>query len=237
VKKTKLFCIPYSGGSTITYRSWRKRLDNSIELIPIELPGRGVRLKTPLCDNFDDLLNDVCNSVINELDDSEYALFGHSLGSLLSYELYYKILDLGYKKPKHIFFSAHTPSPLGKSNPEVPPLYDFSDERFIQVLNTLDGLPKELLENQKLLNYYLPILRNDIKISLTYKPSVKKEILDCDISILFGEEDRLIVYDAHEWVEFTDRNCAVYSFREGHFFINTFEEEVIGIINNTLKNV
>ncbi|WP_258880103.1 hypothetical protein [Clostridium estertheticum] len=41
--KTRLFCIPYDGGSAINYTRWNKYLDHSIELCPIELNERSCR--------------------------------------------------------------------------------------------------------------------------------------------------------------------------------------------------
>ncbi len=52
MKKLKLFCFPYAGGSSIVYEKWRKLLSPSIELIPIEYPGRGRKFARPICDNI-----------------------------------------------------------------------------------------------------------------------------------------------------------------------------------------
>ncbi len=38
----KIFCLPYAGGSApIIYSKWKRRANNGMKIIPIELPGRG----------------------------------------------------------------------------------------------------------------------------------------------------------------------------------------------------
>ena len=45
----RLFCFAYAGGSSIIFRSWLEILPGNIEICPIELPGRGSKIKlTPL---------------------------------------------------------------------------------------------------------------------------------------------------------------------------------------------
>jgi surfactin synthase thioesterase subunit len=39
-----LFCFPYAGGTTHTYRNWDSLLPPMIEVCPVELPGRANRI-------------------------------------------------------------------------------------------------------------------------------------------------------------------------------------------------
>ena len=52
MKNIKLFCIPHAGGSAAVYSRWKKYLDSSIELIPVELSGRGIRMGEKLYDSL-----------------------------------------------------------------------------------------------------------------------------------------------------------------------------------------
>lgn len=40
----KLFCFPFAGGSSIVFRKWQEKFPKEIEVIAVELPGRGRRL-------------------------------------------------------------------------------------------------------------------------------------------------------------------------------------------------
>lgn len=109
MKKFKLFCFPYSGGSSVIYEKWRKKLSPSIELIPIEYAGRGTRFATPLFENINDVVEDVFYAIKIHLDTtSHYSFFGHSMGALIAYELSHKLTQLNYTAPVHIFFQENS---------------------------------------------------------------------------------------------------------------------------------
>ncbi|MFO6015427.1 thioesterase domain-containing protein, partial [Pseudomonas aeruginosa] len=40
----RLFCLPYSGASAMTYSRWRRKLPAWLAVRPVELPGRGARM-------------------------------------------------------------------------------------------------------------------------------------------------------------------------------------------------
>ena len=49
--KVRLFCFPYSGASASIYYPWVDILPNSIEVCPVQYPGRGNRVsEEPLSD-------------------------------------------------------------------------------------------------------------------------------------------------------------------------------------------
>ncbi|MBC8063127.1 MAG: thioesterase [Clostridiaceae bacterium] len=92
-------------------------------------------------------------------------IYGHSMGSLLAYELYYKVSELNLRKPRHIFFSGYrAPSIIReKKNIHTLPNYDF-----MKKVMELGGTPDVIMNNQELLQVFLPILRSDFKILETY---------------------------------------------------------------------
>ncbi len=59
--KIKLFCIPYAGGSARTFLGWKRWLDPSIELIAVELTGRGDRAGLPLYNEVSEAVADICS--------------------------------------------------------------------------------------------------------------------------------------------------------------------------------
>ena len=91
MKKIKLFCFPYAGGSAAAYNKWRQYLDKHIELRPVELAGRGRRIYDPLYQSIEEAVDDVYQLISPELAKGPYAFFGHSMGGIIAYELAYKI--------------------------------------------------------------------------------------------------------------------------------------------------
>lgn len=233
MKKIKLYCLPYAGGSSIYYLQWKQELNSDIELHTIELAGRGGRFNEALYNSLDEMVEDVFLQIKEDLDDADYAIYGHSMGSLICYELCHKIQDSGYKMPKHIFLS-------GKGAPHIKDkdefMYNLNDEEFKSKLREIGGTPDEVLKSNELLELFLPIIRADFKVVETYNYVEKNKKLNVSATILNGKEDDLTLPQIFEWRNHFSCDCRFYTFTGGHFFINENKSNIISIINQTLKN-
>jgi medium-chain acyl-[acyl-carrier-protein] hydrolase len=228
--KIKLFCIPYAGGSAMVYNRWKKYLHRDIELYPIELAGRGKRYNIPFYTSFHDAVDDLFNSIKNNLD-GYYALLGHSMGSWLTLELAYKISELGYNMPIHIFFSGNRAPHLYRKEKI---LHKLPDDEFKREIFKIGGTPKELFENKELLEYFLPVLRADFKILENYNYKDRDMCLNSDISVFNGIDDNLTDTEIEGWGKYTKLQFKSYNFNGGHFFINEKVCDVLKVINYVL---
>lgn len=230
MKNLKLFCFPYAGGSSVIYEKWRKLLSPSIELIPIEYKGRGARFTASLCDNIDEVVEDVFHIVKKHLDGTRFSFFGHSMGALIAYELSHKLKQLNYATPIHIFFS-------GKLAPHITNqhkiIHNLNDDEFKRELLKLGGTPVEALENKDWMKIFSPILRSDFKAVELYNYSNKNN-LDCEFTILYGQDDYLMNNKVYEWQQHTKNKCTFLKFTGGHFFMFEHITEIVNVINNTL---
>lgn len=232
MKKIKLICIPYAGGSAQVYQKWRGYLNELIEINPIELAGRGKRFSEPVYKDIDEAINDIFKIVRTLICNSEYAIFGHSMGSELAYELLHRIKERGFHNPVHAFFSGRHPPYVQK---EKPDLHDAPIDVFLSEIQKNGGTPKELVDNDEFLNVFIPILRADYKILETRGLVSSYSKFDFDISVFSGKLDDEIEYaDLEAWRNCTNGKCGIYQFSGGHFFINQNISEVIDIINDTL---
>lgn len=228
-----LFCFPYAGGSSAAYSSWNKYLNNHIKLRPIELAGRGKRIGTPFYNSFVEAVEDVFREIKTILNGTKYALFGHSMGAILIYELMNKIYDEGLQKPLYIFLSGANPPHIGESRT----LHMLSDEKFKNEIIVLGGLPKEYLEHKEFLDFFIPLIKADFKIQEEYKPKVIKNRWDVEMSVFNGKYDTEVMLEkSNEWKDYTINKCLVHTFDGGHFFIYDRLEEVIGVINSELEH-
>jgi len=231
LKQVKLFCLPYAGGSAAAFLNWKSHLDEKIELRPIELSGRGRRFSEPLYDSIDVAVEDIYSDICEELDQGAYAVFGHSMGTILSYELIRKIKHNKKQEPVHVFMSGRYPPYVDVEKENV---YLLPDDEFLDKIVELGGTNQEVTKNKELLDLFLPILRSDYKLVETYRHEGDSKV-DCDITVLNGKYDNLVIEKGVErWQEYTTNTCSFYEFEDGHFFINKFKEEVINIINNEI---
>ncbi|HCQ89391.1 MAG TPA: thioesterase [Clostridium sp.] len=227
----KLFCLPYAGGAEAIYYKWKKHLNSSIQLEPIELKARGKRFNESFYETLEEAVEDIFQIIKDKIVHDEYAIYGHSMGSLLAYELYYKIASKDLKIPKHIFFSGYK-SPDIKSQEKH--IHLLPDEEFIREVIGLGGTSEELLDNKELLELFIPILRSDFRVLENYVYINREDKIQCDISVLSGKEDDITQEEILAWKNHGDKEFKVHNVEGGHFFINTNSEIITDIINKTL---
>ncbi|AOZ77366.1 gramicidin dehydrogenase [Clostridium pasteurianum DSM 525 = ATCC 6013] len=226
----KLFCIPHAGGSAAAYSKWQNYIDPAIEVCPVELAGRGRRFNEGCYKDISEAVEDIYNIIKEDLN-QEYAFLGHSMGSLIAYELTRYIIKLKGRTPEHIFFSGRkAPDVLYENNS----IHKLSDEKLKNKSLEFSGTPREVLRNEYMCRAFLKVLRQDFKICETYTYKNEKLKLNCNISILNGDKDNININHIALWKKHTSRSCHIYSFKGGHFYIEDNMERIASIINSTL---
>ncbi len=226
--KIKLFCIPHAGSSALMYNQWKRFLNPQIELIPLELSGRGKRSGEDFYLNFEEALDDLYSKVENIIEDNQYAFFGHSMGSLLAYELTCRIADRNKTLPLHLLLSGRYPPHIKKGNNNVHLL---EEDKFINEVAKYDGIPQAILKDESHMKYFLAILRADYRVIESH---VKHEIkcLDCGFTVLYGTKDSSVTRDEMcSWQNYTGKSFEVIEFPCGHFYTSDYNERLVEHIN------
>ena len=91
-----LFCFPFAGGGASTYTSWIKKLKDKITVCPIQLPGREERIMEKPYTDMSELLRDLTDEIVIAIK-GKYALWGHSMGGKIAYELEKYLENKGYQ--------------------------------------------------------------------------------------------------------------------------------------------
>lgn len=228
--RIKLICLPHAGGSSLIYNNWKKQLSSKIEIYSPELQGRGTRYKEEHPEKLNILVNDIYKNIEKVLTDNDYALFGHSMGALIVYELYKKIKSNNISLPKALFLSGMYPPPTNIK--EFVHLY--SDEQILEKIKKLGGTPKTILKNKRFMEYYIPIIRADYKMIETYE---YKEIylkITEPTFIFSGKKDSIPKDLIMSWKNHTLFQPTYYEFDGGHFFIHENSKEVLNAIESIL---
>lgn len=234
MSRVKLYCFPFAGGAASSYSQWRQYIASDIELRPIELAGRGRRMRDPKYNSIDDAVDDVFNIIKGEILLGEYAFYGHSMGSMIAIELAYKIKQLGLPGPIHLIVSGRCAPQIPRTNKRV--LHHLDDETFKKELIDMGGTPKELFEHPELMELFLPLLKADFTLTETYVHSQKDAPLDCDITAMAGKEDEDSPEEVEAWGIYTRGKFNIHYFDGGHFFIYDEPQRVLGIINDAIHN-
>jgi surfactin synthase thioesterase subunit len=174
-----LFCLPYAGAGAAIYRGWRHRLPDWIELIPLHLPGRGMRYHLPAMHDWAQLIDLLVRDVRPHIA-RPFGIFGHSMGALIGIELAHAIRARYQRTP--VWFGASGSKAPSQRERDLKWL-DCSEETLLDELRSLHGTPPDLLENRELLEVLLPALRADFHLCRSYHPQ-RREPLNCPLLVL-----------------------------------------------------
>lgn len=208
------------------FQQWRHSLPDTIEVCPVQLPGRGHRLSEPRFSSLVALVASLVDEMAEYLD-RPFAFFGHSMGALVSFELARLLRRNGKRQPVHLFVSG-CDAPQGK---RPRPIYDLAEPELIDELRRMNGTPQEVLDHAELMELMLPIIRDDLSVCQTYEYSPEPP-LSCDITAFGGLEDPGISEaDVNAWREQTTGSFAMKMIEGDHFFIQNAVSQVLKMIS------
>ncbi len=226
----RLFCLPYAGGSSVIFRTWANHLPKSIEVCPIELPGRGSRFRETPFTRLDLLVEAIALSILPYLD-KPFAFFGHSMSAVISFELTRLINKKYGLLPVHLLIAGRHAPQLSDRH---PPIHTLPEPDFIQGLCRYNGMPKQVLENTELMEVFLPILRADFAICETYK-YLDKPPLSCPITAFGGILDsETSVEELEAWRNQTNNSFSLHLLPGDHFFIQSDQLLLLQLITQIL---
>ena len=226
----RLFCLPFAGGGASAYRTWTTELAPQIEVCPVQLPGREERFNEPAHTD----LRALASMVITQLQpyfDKPYALFGHSMGALLSYEVSRQLEAQGAPMPVRTLLSAYVP-------PHRPsrwsPIHHLPDDAFLDEIRQLDGTPAAVLQHQELMQFLMPTLRADFEACETYN-SGQWSPLSCPLTIYGGLDDgEVSEEELAAWQVHTSSDFRLRMYAGNHFYLHTAREALLADIRHTL---
>lgn len=231
LEKITLFCFPYAGGSASIYRNWAEKLPVSVNLCPVQLPGRGTRMREPAYTSITTMVNDMAEPLLPFMK-KPFAFFGHSMGALISFELARKLRRDHGLMPAQLFIS-------GRRAPQVPddePLtYNLPEPEFIEELRRLKGTPAEVLDHPELMQLLLPLLRTDFEVCQTYQ-YLPEAPLECPLMVFGGVEDTGVRREHLEpWEEQTSGSFSLRMLPGDHFFLHASEGTILQAVARQLS--
>lgn len=230
-KKINVICLPFAGGNKYSYRAYEKVCPSHLKIITLNYPGRGSRIQEQLLTSIDNLVNDLFAQVKTIIATENYAIYGHSMGGLLTYLLTKKILKSNYPMPIHLFVSGCTgPSAFSRQNRNKHLL---SKEELINEIIRLDGCPDEILNNIEMLEFIEPIIRADFQTIGSYRYEASSE-LSVPITVLNGTEEEMDSNEINLWQKETVFDVDFRVFPGKHFFILQHFTDIINVVSENL---
>lgn len=227
----RLFCLPYAGGTPLVFSNWHTGLPENVEVCLIQLPGRGMRSSEPPFTRLGPLIESLTPALRPFLD-KPFALFGHSMGGLISFEFACELRRRFGLQPEALFVAGRQAPPL---RDRTTARYDLPEPEFIEELRRLNGTPPEILAQPELMRWLVPLLRADFELCQTYvyEPGPP---LDCPMFVFSGLEDDEVCYEELEgWRLHTTGPFSLRMLPGDHFFVRTAESQLLKMISEELK--
>ena len=231
--RLRLFCFPYAGGGASIFAPWGRAVHPSVEVVAVQLPGREARLAEKAFANLTELV-DAVTPVLAPYMDRPFALFGHSNGGLMAYEVTRRLRREGRPGPVQLFIG-------GRPAPQVvitdPPIWNLPHGEFLDALRRFAGTPEEVLQNQEIMELIEPTLRADFSLGETYA-YVPDRPLAIPISAWAGERDGEVpTWQVEAWKEQTTSTFRFVEFPGDHFFLNSDRDQVLAELNRELAGI
>ena len=228
--RMRLYCLPYAGGSAGVFRSWCDLLPADVDVWGVEYPGHGSRISEPLTDRINALAELTADAVVAE-SAVPYALLGHSMGSLVAFEMCHVLAARDAIMPTLLVAAGHRGPHLPASR---PPVHAAPHAEFVSHLRELGATPPEVLESAELVDLMLPILRNDFRACERYRPP-ERPPLRTDIVVYGGLADADADRDALlAWKRETRCRFVLRLFPGGHFFVRECAGQVAATLQRDL---
>lgn len=232
--RLRLFCFTCVGGIASAYIKWPNKLPSDVEVCLVQLPGRGSRLREQPFTQISHLVQTLV-PIIQPYLDIPFALFGHSMGAVISFEIARQLRRQVAPSPAHLFVC----SSLAPQKPiQNPPIHMLPEAAFVaELLHRYNAIPPLILQDKELMQLFLPALRTDMTMLETYVYTIEKS-LECPISAFGGLEDSVVTNcDLTEWRDQTHSSFTLQMFPGDHFFLHNTKSSFLEILSQQLFQV
>lgn len=210
----RLIVFHHAAGSSSTYFGLGRHMPPGCELLLLDLPGRGKRHRDAPCNTMQDIVTSTLGDIEPFLD-RPLALFGHSLGAVIAFEVAHALQARGL-----------APFWLGVSGRQGPGLItpqrkiqELSDQGLLDELAGLGGMPARFLDAPDFLDIILRNARADFSAIDYYRAAPGRPQLDLPVIGYAGDEDPWAPPSVMQcWADETSHSFTLRRYHGGHFY-------------------
>jgi len=226
----RIFCFPHAGGGSSLYARWRSAFGDDVEVCPVVLPGREARMHEPRFHRIADVMDPVMDALAPSMN-VPFAIFGHSLGAILAFEVARRATAAGC--PLQLLMVS------GRRAPHLhvhrTPIHRLDDAAFVAAVERLNGTPEQVLRDELLRRAFLPSLRADFELNETYVP-LPGRALRCEIVGFMGASDpEVSESELIAWREVTSGEFRHHVLAGDHFYLQPCPDELLQLVATHLS--
>nr|WP_245906554.1 alpha/beta fold hydrolase [Mycolicibacterium palauense] len=223
-----MYIFPHAGGAPSYYVPFAKTFTTGVKRVAVQYPGRKGSHDVGAFTSIDEL----ADGVFAKLEpvtgpDDRVALFGHSMGGMVAFEVARRFQDVG--KPVVALFVSAVAAP-GRVGYEYIPE---SDRGLLDAVSTMTGANPEFLENEEFAAKILPTLRGFKAISSYDCPP--EATVSCPIFAFYGDDDEVATTEkVAPWADRTTAEFRMREFSGHHFYVNDHLPELVSEIEGPI---
>ncbi|MEV0187425.1 alpha/beta fold hydrolase [Kitasatospora purpeofusca] len=235
--RLRLVCFPHAGGSPAAYRTWHRHLPADVEVLAVCYPGRQDRIGDPFPAGAAELADEVA-AALGPLRDVPVALFGHSMGALLAYEVAVRLAADPGPPPVRLFVSG-SPAPHLVDHSA---LRSATDEDLLALVDALGSDSTDALRIPALRELLMPGIRADFRLLAHYRPTAHATTptpttAGVPVVACTGDDDPVCAVEAaRAWSATTVSAFELNVFPGGHFYLEPLEAELLGRVTGHLRS-
>jgi medium-chain acyl-[acyl-carrier-protein] hydrolase len=217
--RVRLVCFSHAGATGAAFASWPDGLSGEIEV--------GAVRKPPLADyrELTEVLTGAVLAYVSQAPHVPYALFGHSLGSLLAFGVARLLQERQAAQPCCLLCASATAPQLPVTISLSSSPQDWTITELAAYLRHAGGTAETVLGNASYLRRLLPRMQVDLAVraSYTYTPEPP---LAYPLAVFGGRHDAGIsTAELAAWGEQTSAHFSLYRFPGRHFFLHERETQ------------
>ncbi|MGW3186097.1 thioesterase II family protein [Kitasatospora sp. NPDC001119] len=228
-----LFCLPNAGGGGTGYLRWQRMMPENVWIQPVQLPGRENRITEP--PGFDPA---ELAQALHQYADRPFALYGHSMGGVLGFEVSRQLESFGGAGPNRLYVGASHPPQVDCS--WLRSWIGSSDESLLKQVAELGGVPAAVLEHPRSRDRVVRVLRADLdwlsRYQLVRGSSAQSARLTVPVTAFAADRDRMAGPDVmRHWGDLTSAEFRLNLLRSGHLFHLTDPRLLVSLIATDLS--
>lgn len=225
-----LFCFPYAGAGPYLYNEWVELMPPFVGLWGVNYWPKGQKIDEEPKERQLELIAKAIAKEMALIIDRPFAIFGHSMGCLVAYEVNRLLQGSKKLQPTTIFFSSSRAP--HRELPEMLSNLKLSD--FRRRIIELKGIPSEIINSESLLSQMLNRILKDFIVCENYLKERYEPII-APLKIFAGSDDNLVEFASIEaWGLHAGTAYSLTVLNGNHFYIHSQRNQLVSLIKNEL---